>query len=85
VWVPPKEYKTLCSSLAEARKRARLTQQQLARQLHKPQSFVSAYERGHRRIDVLEFLRIVETLGGDPRKVFADVLARRTRRKVQTD
>jgi hypothetical protein len=40
--------------------RAGLTQNQLARLLRKPQSFVSNYERGQRRIDVLELLRIVE-------------------------
>jgi hypothetical protein len=35
----------------------------LARLLRKPQSFVSNYERGQRRIDVPELLRIVEALG----------------------
>lgn len=39
VWVQPREYKALGSSLAEVRKRAKLTQQQLARRLRKPQSF----------------------------------------------
>lgn len=43
----------------------------------KPQSFVSNYERGQRRIDVLELLRIVEALGGDAREVFTDIVARR--------
>jgi hypothetical protein len=38
---------------------------------------VSNYERGQRRIDVLELLRIVEALKGDPRRVFADILRRR--------
>ena len=42
----------------------------------KPQSFVSNYERGQRRIDVLELLRIVEALEGDPRSVFADIVGR---------
>jgi hypothetical protein len=34
-------------------------------------------ERGERRIDVLELLRIVEALKGGPRRVFADILRRR--------
>ena len=51
-----------------ARDRAGLTQDQLARLLRKPQSFVSNYERGNRRIDVLELLRIVEALKADPRR-----------------
>ncbi len=37
---------------------------------------LSNYERGQRRIDVLELLRIVEALGGDPNKVLSVVLSR---------
>jgi hypothetical protein len=44
--------------------------------LRKPQSFISNYERGQRRIDVLELLRIVEELKGNPRRVFGDILKR---------
>jgi transcriptional regulator with XRE-family HTH domain len=76
VWVQPRDYKLVGAALAAARDRAGLTQQQLARLLRKPQSFVSNYERGQRRIDVLELLRIVEALEADPRKVFIDIVAR---------
>jgi transcriptional regulator with XRE-family HTH domain len=83
VCVQTKEIKHVGAALAAASDRAGLTQGQLAKALHKPQSFVSKYERGQRRIDVLELLRIVETLKGDPRAVFADVILRRseTRRR----
>jgi transcriptional regulator with XRE-family HTH domain len=74
VWVQPREYKHVGDALAAARDRAGLTQAQLARLLRKPQSFVSSYERGQRRIDVLELLRIVEALRDDPRKVFIDII-----------
>ena len=77
VWVNPKDYKLVGTALAAARERAGLTQVQLAKLLRKPQSFVSNYERGQRRIDVLEMLRIVEALKGDPRRVFGDILRRR--------
>jgi transcriptional regulator with XRE-family HTH domain len=76
VWVQPKEYKIIGAALAAARDRAGLTQVQLARLLRKPQSFVSNYERGQRRIDVLELLRIVEALQGDARSIFIDIVAR---------
>jgi transcriptional regulator with XRE-family HTH domain len=79
VWVQPREYKHVGAALAAARDRAGLTQQQLARLLRKPQSFVSNYERGQRRIDVLELLRIVEALGGDARSVFMDIVGRRAK------
>jgi transcriptional regulator with XRE-family HTH domain len=74
VWVQQKEYAEVGAALARARERARLTQQQLAKLLRKPQSFVSNYERGQRRIDVLELLRVVEALGGDPVEVFREIL-----------
>ena len=64
------------AALAAARDRAGLTQKQLARVLRKPQSFVSNYERGQRRIDVLEMLRIAEALKADARQVFMDIVAR---------
>jgi transcriptional regulator with XRE-family HTH domain len=76
VWVQQREYKAVGAALAAARERAGLTQQQLAKLLRKPQSFVSNYERGQRRIDVLELVRIVEALKGNPRRVFVDILAR---------
>ena len=44
-----------------------ITQRELAGELGKAQSFVSAYESGQLRLDVLEFLRVVEALeGGSP-------------------
>jgi hypothetical protein len=38
--------------------------------LRKPQSFVSNYESGQRRVDVVELLRIAEALEDDPRRIF---------------
>jgi transcriptional regulator with XRE-family HTH domain len=82
VWVPQKEYQVVGLALANARDRAGLTQKQLARLLRKPQSFVSNYERGQRRIDVLELLIIVKALGSDPTRVFADILAKHPETKA---
>ena len=45
-----------------AREQTGFTQQQVAKLLQKPQSFVSSYERGQRRIDILEFLRVADVL-----------------------
>ena len=80
MWVQPKEYKHVGAALAAARDRAGLTQAQLAKLLRKPQSFVSNYERGQRRIDVLELLRIIEALKGNAQAVFKDILGRRSGR-----
>jgi transcriptional regulator with XRE-family HTH domain len=52
--------------LIEARKKAGLTQVQLAERLSRPQSFVSKVERGERRLDVIEFFDVAERVGFDP-------------------
>lgn len=59
-------YQRFTELLVHARKDAGLTQQQLADRLGKPQSFVAKYERGERRLDVVEFLEITEALECDP-------------------
>jgi transcriptional regulator with XRE-family HTH domain len=52
--------------LVEVRQAHQLTQVQVAERLQKPQSFVSKYERGERRLDVVEFLEVARALGVDP-------------------
>ncbi len=59
-------YKRLRELLVEARKRAELTQAELSSRLKRPQSFVSKYERGERRLDVVEFGQVARALGIDP-------------------
>lgn len=51
--------------LITARKQKPLTQVELAQKLKKPQSFVSKYELGERRIDVIEFITICEAISAD--------------------
>ena len=75
MWVQPKEHRIVGAALALARERAGLTQKQVARKLRKPQSFVSNYERGQRRIDLLELLQIVGALEADPRTMLTAILA----------
>lgn len=52
--------------LIEARKAADLTQAEVSKRLGQPQSFVSKYERGERRLDVIEFARVARALEIDP-------------------
>lgn len=52
--------------LVDARKEAGLTQADLAVRLRRPQSFISKYERGERRLDVVEFLDVASALEIDP-------------------
>ena len=59
-------YATFTNLLKEERKSAGLTQAQLSKKLRRPQSYVSKYERGERRLDVIEFLEIAKGIGFDP-------------------
>lgn len=53
-----------------------MTQVELADRLNRPQSFVSKYERGERRLDVVEFAQIVHALSGSPVAAFGEVYRR---------
>ena len=46
---------------------------ELAEKLRRPQSFVSKYERGERRIDVVEFLDIARAVGLDSHEVIREL------------
>lgn len=63
------EYQRFAQALAEARRQAGLSQYDLADRLGADQSFVSKYESGRRRLDVIEFLRIMQAIGSDYRKI----------------
>ena len=68
-------YEKLRRLLIEARKAKTLTQTAVARKLRRPQSFVSKYERGERRLDVVEFLDVARALGLSPCDVFSELQA----------
>ena len=70
------EQQALCELLIEARRKAGLTQERPAKQLKRPQSFVAKYERGERRLDVIEFVAIAECLGADPAKLLRKLLGK---------
>ncbi len=55
-------YQVFRNLLIEAREGVGMTQVQVAELLGKPQSFVSKYERGERRLDFTEFIDIAATL-----------------------
>lgn len=67
------DYRAFVDALVQLRIERGVTQADLAQALGKPQSFVSKYERGERRIDPAEFRSIAMALGADPGSVFAGV------------
>jgi DNA-binding XRE family transcriptional regulator len=59
--------------LHEARRARGLRQCDLAERLDRPQSFVSNYERGTRRLEVSEFIQIARLLSLDPAALVAEL------------
>ena len=72
-------------TLIDARARARLTQADLARRLGRPQSFVSKYENGERRLDVPEFIEVCAALQVDPRDLLEELLSSELRPGAETE
>lgn len=67
--VHSEQYDALLTIITAARTELGFSQRELARLLHKPQSYVSKYERGERRLDVIEFLELCKVLKLDPGEV----------------
>ncbi len=61
IYSAPQEH--LRALLKQVRKGAGLSQRDLSERLAKPQSFVSRYESGQRRLDLLELREICEVVG----------------------
>ncbi len=54
----------------------------MAERLSKPQSYVAKYEKGERRLDVVEFMEVAEAIGFDAAE-FLRVLSRPGRSSSQ--
>ncbi len=67
------DYDYFRSLLIAARERSRLTQAQVAAKMRRPQSFVSKYENGERRLDVVEFVQVCAALGVSPQTIVANL------------
>jgi transcriptional regulator with XRE-family HTH domain len=63
------KHERLCGLLIQARRKRGLTQEQVAKALGRPQSFVAKYEVGERRLDLLEFLEVADALGLNPTRL----------------
>ncbi|MGN0929895.1 MAG: helix-turn-helix domain-containing protein [Alphaproteobacteria bacterium] len=67
-------YKLLLQLLIETRKKAGITQQELAKKLHKNQSYISKYENSERRLDMIEVIGIVKAMGANPNDLMQNIL-----------
>lgn len=58
-----REYAAMTRLLCEARENAGITQVELAEKLGQSQSFVSKFERGERRLDLIQLRTVCAVLG----------------------
>lgn len=74
------DYQLLLTVLKAARKRAGVSQVDLAERLGNTQTFVSKCERGERRIDAVELVEFAEALGVPPLGLLGEYLEQRAAR-----
>lgn len=68
-------YRWMVDQLVRARKDQGLSQEAVASRLGKPQQYVSRYEVGERRLDMVEFLDAAQTLNVDGLQIAAEGMA----------
>jgi transcriptional regulator with XRE-family HTH domain len=68
--------------LVQAREKKGLTQTEVAAKLRRPQSFVSKYESGERRLDVVEFLEVAAALGTDGESILRAIEGKCSKRRT---
>jgi len=71
--IDSKAHQRLCAQLKRLRARAGLTQSALAERIGERQAFVSEYENGRRRVDLLELRAIADALGVPGKAVVAQL------------
>ena len=67
------QYELFQKALADVRQEKGLTQSEVATRLRKPQSFVSKYESGERRLDVIEFLEVCDAISVSPSSILKKI------------
>jgi transcriptional regulator with XRE-family HTH domain len=60
--------------LISLREDKELSQRALSKKLKKAPTYVSKYERGERRLDIIEFLDIVKVLKADPYEIIRKIV-----------
>lgn len=68
-------HQDIAALLVELRKERGWLQQDLAQRMRRTQTFVSKYETGLRRLDVIELLDILRALDADPHDFVDQIMA----------
>jgi transcriptional regulator with XRE-family HTH domain len=70
------EYQAITTFLTELRMEAGVSQRELARRIGRSQSHVQKIESRQRRVEIIEFCRLVQALGFDPERAFSGLVRR---------
>ena len=62
-WVRSSSYRSAIGKIIEARRKADMSQRDLAAALGKPPSWVAKVEQMERRLDLIEFIAVARALG----------------------
>lgn len=68
-----RRYELFQKALMDARQAQGLIQTEVAQRLGKPQSYVSKYESGERRLDVVEFLEVCDAMNVAPQVIIQEI------------
>jgi len=68
-------YEKILAELVAMRKKAGLTQRQLAKKLNREYSFVWRIETGERRLDLVEFYWVCNACNFDPAKTYSRLVS----------
>ena len=68
------EYQCVTRKLVELRKKAGLTQRELAALLEREYSFVWRIEKGERRLDLVEFRWVCQAMNVCPEKAYKELM-----------
>lgn len=68
-------YRDLIARMRALREARGLSQQEVARRLGKPQSYVSKAEMGERRLDVVEYLHFMRAIESEPHSLLREIEA----------
>lgn len=79
------KHRAIVEKLRQARLAAGMTQEQVAKKLRKPQSFVARLESGQRRIDAVELSYVAEIYGCSLSQLLSDSAPKPRGRKDKQD
>lgn len=78
-------HRAMMQVLTETRKSKRITQQDLADRLSRPQSYIAKVETGERRLDVVEFIEWASAIDSSPAELITTIMTSSLHQQTQNN